>query len=167
VLLSALVIRTIGTERLVLSRLAHGDVGELAAMLLNPALYTHIDGAPASPAEAEDRIGRWLRGSPDPDVLWINYVARDRADGGFVGLAQATVRGRTCEIAYLVDPSAQRRGFATEMMGAFCAELRETIEPAEFVAHILAGHVASERVVTALGLAPTADHVEGERVWRG
>ena len=51
-------------------------------------------------------------------------------------------------------------------MRGFCAELRKTIEPTEFVAHILPGHVASERVVSALGLAPTADHVEGERVWR-
>lgn len=154
-----------------LSRLARGDVDDLAAMLLKPALYHHIGGAPACPAEARARVERWLGGSADPDVLWINYVARD--GGTLVGLAQATVQGTgrgtrsgTCEIAYLVDPSAQCRGFGTEMMSGLCAELRESVQPAEFVAHIHPGHAASQGVVTALGFAPTADHVDGEQVWR-
>lgn len=163
---------TIATERLVLTRLARGDVGDLVAMLLNPALYQWIGGAPASPAEAENRAGRWLSGSADPDVLWINYVARGRADDRLVGLAQATVHGArearagTCEIAYLVDPSVQGRGFGTEMMHGFCAELRETVRPAEFTANILPGHAASEGVAHALGLVPTPDRVDGEQVWR-
>jgi RimJ/RimL family protein N-acetyltransferase len=163
---------TIVTERLVLTRLARGDVDDLVAMLLNPALYHWIGGAPASPAEAGNRVERWLSGSSDPDVLWINHVARGRDDSGLVGLAQATVqeareaRAGTCEIAYLVDPSAQRHGFGTEMMLGFCAELRESVRPAEFTAHILPGHVASEGVVRSLGLTPTPDRVDGEQVWR-
>ncbi len=163
---------TIVTERLVLSRLSRDDVGDLAAMLLKPELYQYIDGAPDSPAAAEARVDRWLGGSADPDVLWINYVARRRDDGRFVGLAQATVLGAsdarfsTCEIAYLVDPPEQRRGFGTEMMAGLCAELRETVNPVEFTAHILPGHAASEGVVKALGLTPTHDRVDGEQVWR-
>ena len=160
---------TITTERLVLSRLAHDDVDELVAMLLDPALYHYIDGAPSSPAEARARVGRWLRGSPDPDVLWINYVVRRRDDGRFVGLAQATVQGTqsgTCELAYLVDPSAQRQGFGREMMRGLCAELHETLKPAEFTAHIVPGHTASEGVAHALDLVPTPDRVAGEQVWR-
>jgi RimJ/RimL family protein N-acetyltransferase len=97
-------------------------------------------------------------------VRWINYVAR-RA-GRLVGLARATVARGTCEIAYLVDPAAQHQGFGTEMMRAFCAELRATLDPAEFTAHILPGHAASEGVAKALGLVPTGDRVDGERVWR-
>jgi RimJ/RimL family protein N-acetyltransferase len=158
---------TIVTERLVLSRLAGGDVDDLAAMLLDPRLYDHIDGRPASPADATARVERWLSGSPDPDVLWVNYVARE--DGRLVGLAQATVVGLhsgTCEVAYLVDPSAQRRGFGTEMVRALCAELRDTVKPAEFTAHVLPGHAASEGVVRAIGFALTAEQVDGERVWR-
>lgn len=160
------------TERLVLSRLARRDVGELSAMLVKPALYDFIDGRPESEDAATARVERWLRGSADPDVRWINYVARGRDDGGFVGLAQATVAGvgaahsGTCEIAYLVDPPAQRRGFGREMMGGLCAELHKAMNPAEFTAHIHPGHAASEGVVKALGLAPTEDRVDGEQVWR-
>lgn len=163
---------TIITKRLVLSRIASDDIDELVAMLLDPALYCYIGDAPESAAEARNRAERWLRGSVDPDVLWINYVARGSGDGGLVGLAQATVRRVSearfgeCEIAYLVDPPAQRHGFGTEMMSAFCVELHETMNPAEFIAHIYPGHTASERVAEAVGLTPTTDQVDGELVWR-
>jgi RimJ/RimL family protein N-acetyltransferase len=156
------------TKRLVLSRIAADDADELVTMLVNPALYQYI-GDPPTPAEARARVGRWLRGSTDPDVVWINYVAR--CDGRLVGLAQATVlradesRFGECELAYLVDPQAQRQGFGTEMMRGFHAELRETISPAEFTAHIHPGHAASEGVAKAVGLTPTDEHVAGERVW--
>lgn len=160
------------TKRLVLSRLADRDVDELVVMLLNPALYHYIGGAPGSAAEARGRAERWLRGSPDPDVLWLNHIARVGDDGRFVGLAQATVRRAgessfgACEIAYLVDPRVQRHGFGVEMMSGFCAELHERMRPAEFVAHIHPGHAASEGVAKAIGLAPTTDYVDGEQVWR-
>lgn len=161
---------TVLTERLLLSRIARDDVDELVTMLVKPELGEYIGGAPSA-AEARDRAERWLRGSADPDVVWVNYVARCRDDGQFVGLAQATVlrAGEStfgeCELAYLVDSPAQRRGFGTEMMTGFCTELRETMNPAEFTAHIYPGHVASEGLAKALGLAPTAERVDGERVW--
>jgi RimJ/RimL family protein N-acetyltransferase len=168
-LTSAGLAEEITTERLVLTRIARGDVDDLVRMLLNPALYDYIGDAPATPADAGERVGRWLRGSADPDVLWINYVARD--DGRLTGLAQATVRRAgdsfgECEIAYLVDPPAQGRGFGTEMMRGCCAELRRTLNPAELTAHIHPGHAASEAVARSVGLTPTADFVAGERVWR-
>jgi RimJ/RimL family protein N-acetyltransferase len=153
------------TERLVLSRIARSDVDELVVMLSKPELYEHIGDAPGSVEEAQAKAERWLRGSADPEVRWINHVAR--YDGKLVGLAQATVRaGGSCEIAYLVDPSAQRQGFGTEMMRAFCAELRATMDSVELVAHVLPGHVASESVARAVGLTPTEERVDGERVWR-
>lgn len=158
--------RSIITKRLVLTRIARDDVDDLVTMLLNPALYQHIGGAPASEAQARARAERWLGGSPNPDVLWINYVVRRSNDGVLVGLAQATVAGGTCEVAYLVDPPAQRQGFASEMMTAFCTELRESIEPEELTAHIYPGHTASEGVARAIGLVPTAERVDGEQVWR-
>jgi RimJ/RimL family protein N-acetyltransferase len=160
----------IATERLLLSRIARADTGDLVAMLVNPVLYQYI-GEPPTAEDAAARVGRWLRGSPDPGVLWINYVARH--DGAFVGLAQATVwradqsRFGTCEIAYLVDPPAQRHGYGTEMMRGFCAELTGTLAPAELTAHIHPGHVASERIARAVGLVPTGELVDDERVWRG
>jgi RimJ/RimL family protein N-acetyltransferase len=159
------------TRRLVLSRIARDDVDELVDMLLNPALYGFIGDAPADAAAARIRAERWLRGSVDPGMVWINYVARRRDGARLIGFAQATVhragdRFGECEIAYLVDPSAQGHGFATEMMRAFCAELLGSIDPAELTAHIHPGHEASEGVAKAVGLALTTGEVDGERVWR-
>ncbi|TDV57700.1 GNAT family N-acetyltransferase [Actinophytocola oryzae] len=160
------------TKRLVLSRIARADVDDLVAMLRNPGLYGFIGDAPASEADARARAERWLAGSPDPTVLWINYVARTREDGMLVGLAQATVLRASetvfgqCEIAYLVDPPAQRHGYGAEMMVGFCVELNGTLAPEEFTAHIFPGHTASEGVAKAVGLSPTEDYVDGERVWR-
>jgi RimJ/RimL family protein N-acetyltransferase len=164
--------RAVITKRLVLSRISHDDRDELVAMLLNPALYDYIGGVPVSAAEARVRVERWLRGSPDPDVLWVNYVARWQDTGRLVGLAQATVVRAArlgfgeCELAYLVDPPEQRLGIASEMMNGFCAELHETLSPAYFTAHIYPGHAASEGVARAIGLAPTSERVDGELVWR-
>ncbi|HEX6359355.1 GNAT family N-acetyltransferase [Actinophytocola sp.] len=164
--------RAITTKRLVLSWIARDDIDELVAMLLNPALYDYIGGVPASAAEARARVERWLRGSTDPDVLWVNYVARCQDGGRLVGLAQATVLRAPglgfgeCELAYLVDPPEQKHGIASEMMSGLCAELEEALSPAVFTAHIYPGHAASEGVARAIGLAPTSERVDGELVWR-
>jgi RimJ/RimL family protein N-acetyltransferase len=160
------------THRLLLTRIVDGDTADLVTMLGKPELHEYIGGVPLTPLDATKRVQRWIRGSANPDIRWINYVARRGRDGGFVGLAQATVTrtprtGHTrCELAYLVDPPAQHQGFGTEMMRGFHAELRDTLRPAEFTANIFPGHTASEGVAKAVGLTPTTELVDGERVWR-
>lgn len=160
------------TDRLVLARIGQADVGEVVEMVLNPALYTYIDSDYETAEQARQRVGRWVRGSVDPEVLWVNYVARTRADQRFVGLAQATVsldhriRVRECTLAYMVDPPQQRQGFGAEMMTEFWPALRRALHPEVVTAHIYPGHTASERVVQHLGLELTDETVDGERVWR-
>jgi len=160
------------THRLLLTRIVDGDTADLVTMLVKPELHEYIGGVAPTPQDATKRVQRWVRGSADPDILWINYVARQSQGGRFVGLAQATVTRtpetgrRSCELAYLVDPPAQHQGFGTEMMRGFHAELRDTLRPTEFTANIFSGHTASEGVAKAVGLIPTTELVDGERVWR-
>ncbi|OLF13943.1 hypothetical protein BLA60_01805 [Actinophytocola xinjiangensis] len=158
------------THRLLLTRIAERDTADLVAMLIKPEVHEFIGGMTLTPLEATQWVRRWIRGSANPDVLWINYVARRSPGDQFVGLAQATVtlgQDHTgCELAYLVDPPAQHQGYGTEMMRGFHAELRDTLRPGEFTANILPGHTASEGVAKAVGLAPTTELVDGERVWR-
>lgn len=160
-----------GTERLQLSRLSDADVDDLTDLLTKEPLYTYIGEAPASADEARSRVERWLRGSPEPDVIWINYVARSRDDRRLIGLAQATVfldaesHAAECSLAYLVHPDEQRQGFGVEMMRALAAQLRAANAPARFTANIHPGHAASERLAAALGLVRTDELVDGEHVW--
>lgn len=157
-----------GTERLQLSRLSDADVDDLTDLLTKEPLYTYIGEAPASADEARTRVERWLRGSAEPDVLWINYVARSSDDRRLVGLAQATVfldDEPECSLAYLVHPDEQRQGFGVEMMREFAAQLGAAIAPARFTSNIHPGHAASERLAAALGLVRTDELVDGEHVW--
>lgn len=179
-LLSGLVARALldalpvalSTDRLVLARIGLADVDEVVEMVMNPALYTHIGSDYEAAEQARRRVGRWVRGSVDPEVLWVNYMARSRADQRFVGLAQATVsleqrvRARECTLAYMVDPPRQRQGLGAEMMTGFWPALRRALHPEVVTAHIYPGHTASERVVQDLGLELTDETVDGERVWK-
>lgn len=163
---------TVETDRLVLSRIAQADTEDLIGLLLNGELYTYIDRDVDTVDDARQRIERWVRGSLDPSMLWVNYVARARTDRRLVGLAQATVfldedgAVGECTLAYLVSPAEQRQGFGAEMMTGFWSELRGSLEPAVVSAHIYPGHAASEGVARTLGLSRTDELVDGESVWK-
>lgn len=165
-------IKTFPTERLTCSALALVDVPDLTAMLLEPELYTVIGGRPETSDQARTRAERWATGSPDPQVAWVNFVARQTTDGRLVGLAQATVlradlaRAENCLLAYLIDPGFQRQGLGRELMRGFAEEISRAYDPLVLTAHIAPGHVPSERIATALGLTVTDESVDGEREWR-
>lgn len=160
------------TSRLLVSPLRPSDVDDLAALIVRPELHTATGDAPTSDDDARDRVAQWLTGPMRSGVVWINHVVRRGDTGALVGHCQATLvtvsaDGATeCTLAWGVHPDHRRQGIATEMMRAFVGLLVETDAPARFVAHIPADHVASEKVATALGLAPTDRlDAQGERIW--
>lgn len=153
---------------------ADAAADELAVALADPALHAVIGGRPPTAAELRARHARWLVGpGPATGESWLNWVLRLRtgdAAGAAVGTLQATVhrRGpdgtRAAEVAWVVGTPWQRRGYAGEAAQALVAWLADTGATVE--AHIAAGHEPSERVAARAGLAPTAETVDGERVWR-
>jgi len=160
------------TSRLTVSPLRPEDVDEAVELLLRPELYTVTGGAPTDHADARDRVRRWLGGSPDPRVTWINHMTRREDTGVLIGHCQGTVTvaghtGETdCTLGYSVHPDHQGQGFAREMMRAFVGLIVETDGPARFLAHIAPGHTVSERVATGLGLSPTGTLDRGgEQIW--
>ncbi len=159
------------TPRLDLLPLAVGHAPEMAEVLSDQALHQFTGGRPDTPEELLARYRRLTAGSPDPDVVWWNWVVRVRAEGRLAGTVQATVSGasgrgpRTAELAWVIGTAWQGRGYATEAARALAGRLADE-GVAELVAHIDPEHAASAAVAAAVGLRPTDRFHDGERRWQ-
>ena len=85
----------------------------MVAVLSDPSLYEFTGGTPPTLEELTDRYTRQAVGhSPDGTEQWLNWVVL--LDSAPVGYVQATVVGDSAEIAWVISPSVQGRGLATE-----------------------------------------------------
>ncbi|MEU4063784.1 GNAT family N-acetyltransferase [Streptomyces wedmorensis] len=157
---------TVRTERLYLVPLAVAHAAEMAGVLADPALYGFIGGAPLTADELRARYERLVAGSPDPAVVWCNWVVRLRAEDRLAGTVQATVTdgGRTAEVAWVTGTDWQGRGIAREAAEALVGLLLER-GVRTVVAHVHPDHAASAAVARAVGLAPTDEVDDGEIRW--
>ncbi|MGZ4592086.1 MAG: GNAT family N-acetyltransferase [Actinomycetes bacterium] len=160
---------TLTTERLVLTPLRQADADVMVDVLGDQHLFEFIGGRPATRTELRSRYGRLAGGSGEPDLIWLNWIVRRRADEEPVGTVQATVTrqgdGWSAQIAWVIGVPWQAQGFATEAARALVHWLLG--QGADVVtASIRPGHHASAKVATRAGLTATAEEVEGERVWR-
>jgi RimJ/RimL family protein N-acetyltransferase len=156
------------SARLILRPLVAADANELFGVLDDPALHTFTGGSPLSHAALSERLARWeTRRSPDGAEQWLNWTVIEAEGGAAIGYVQVTVAGTRAALAYVIGRSWQGRGFAQEACAAVVAWLELEGGVDDLVAHIHADHVASQRVVTSLGLTATAQHTEdGETVWQ-
>jgi RimJ/RimL family protein N-acetyltransferase len=140
----------------------------MAPLLVNPALYEFMGGAPVTPDELRRRYQRQARGhSPDGTQRWLNWIVRLRSSGEPVGTVQATVTGEggaVAELAWVITSRHQGRGYATEAATAMARWLGER-GTSVLAANIHPRHQASMRVARALGLAPTGEVIGGETRW--
>jgi RimJ/RimL family protein N-acetyltransferase len=151
---------TIEAPSVVLLPLRVEYADEMAAVLSDPALHTFIGGAPLSALELRVRYERQVAGPPG----WRNWVIRLREEDRLVGYVQATIDGRTAEVAWVVGTPWQGRGVAGASVKALVGWLGEQ-EIDLIVAHIHPDHAASQAVATAAGLRPTGQWHDGELRW--
>ncbi|MFJ1606660.1 GNAT family N-acetyltransferase [Streptomyces sp. NPDC088253] len=156
---------TLRTARLDLLPLRVEHAGKMAEVLSDPALHTFIGGTPATPEALRSRYERLVAGSPDPAVLWCNWVLRLREEGCLVGTVQATVTGEVAEIAWVVGTPWQGRGFAGEAARGLVGRLGEGPGVRTVVAHVHPDHRASAAVAATAGLSPTDRYQDGEVRW--
>ena len=155
----------ITTDRLDLLPLRPEHAAEMAEVLSDPALHTFIGGAPLPPDALRARYERLAAGSPDPAQRWLNWVISLRDDGELVGTVQATITGRTAEIAWVVGTPWQGRGIAGEAARALVAWL--ATQPVDtVVAHVHPDHHASAAVAASAGLTATNELQDGEVRWQ-
>jgi RimJ/RimL family protein N-acetyltransferase len=150
-----------------LEPLAVDHADELAPLLGDPRLYEHIGGEPPSRDELEERFARQSRGvSPDGTASWLNWVVRDRRSTAPLGTVQATVAADTAHLAWVTGAAHQGRGVATEAARQIVAWLRAH-GITRLAANIGPANAASEAVARRIGMSPTAEMHDGERVWHG
>ncbi|WP_037619100.1 GNAT family N-acetyltransferase [Streptomyces aureus] len=154
------------TPRLDLLPLRPEHADEMAGVLSDPALHTFIGGAPDTPGALRARYERLAAGSPDPGVLWLNWVLRERATGSLVGTVQATVTDGTAEVAWVVGTPWQGRGYAVEAARSLVRQLVRTYPLTTVVAHVHPAHHASAAVAAAAGLTATDEIQDGETRWK-
>ncbi|MFD3717105.1 GNAT family N-acetyltransferase [Streptomyces sp. NPDC058674] len=156
----------LATGRLDLLPLLPAHAAEMASVLADPALYAFTGGAPLGPEALLARYERLCAGSPDPAVVWANWVVRLRAGGGLVGTVQATLTPArdVAELAWVIGAPWQGRGFATEAARALAGWL-SGLPVGRLVAHVHPGHAASAAVAAACGLHPTPYRQDGEVRW--
>ncbi|KOU19301.1 GCN5 family acetyltransferase [Streptomyces sp. WM6372] len=140
---------------------------EMALVLGDPVLHEFIGGAPLTAGALRERYARLAAGSPDPAVVWCNWVLRLRGDGALVGTVQATVTPArdTAELAWVIGTPWQGRGFATEAARAVTAWLAD-LPVGLLIAHVHPDHHASAAVAAACGFAPTPHREDGEIRWQ-
>lgn len=158
----------IATSRLRLDPLSVDDAAEMVGVLAGPDLYVFTGGEPPTIEALRARYERLVVGhSGDGTEVWLNWIVRRASDGAAVGTVQATVvdEGRHAEIAWVIGLLWQGQGFATEAAAAMVEWLR-SVGVTSFTAHVHPDHGASIKVAERVGLQPTGDYVDGERVWR-
>ncbi|MFD4243410.1 GNAT family N-acetyltransferase [Streptomyces sp. NPDC058525] len=156
----------IAAPRLDLVPLHPSHADEMALVLADPALHSFIGGEPLPPGALRARYERLAAGSPDPSVVWANWVLRLRGPGCLVGTVQATITPALdrAELAWTVGTPWQGRGFATEAARAL-ADWLTRLPVGLLVAHVHPDHAASAAVATACGLRPTPHRQDGEIRW--
>jgi RimJ/RimL family protein N-acetyltransferase len=156
---------TLATERLVLEPLRPEHADEMVAVLDDPELHRWTGGEPLGLEQLQQRYRAQARGrSADGSQRWLNWILRERATGRAAGYVQATVEGGSADVAWVVGREFQERGYAREAAAAMVAWLREDGVGA-VSAHIHPDNVASQRVASAIGLAPTTALRDGEVRW--
>jgi RimJ/RimL family protein N-acetyltransferase len=160
---------TITTKRLVLTPLRQADADTMVDVLDDEQLHEFIGGHPASHPELHRRYGQLAAGSGDPDQIWLNWIVRRGIPQEPIGTVQATVtrlgNSWAAAIAWVISTPWQAQGFATEAAHALVDWLHgqgATI----ITANIHPDHHASTKVAARVGLTPTLEEVDGERVWR-
>jgi RimJ/RimL family protein N-acetyltransferase len=153
------------TDRLVLTPLSVADANEMVGVLADSSLYSFTGGSAPDIEVLHDRYRAQVSGPAAGDEIWHNWIIRLGESAGAIGFVQATVRGDGADIAWVVAPAWQRRGYATEAARAMCEWLLGT-GVAVLTAHIHPDHTASNGVAAAVGLHSTGARDDGEVIWQ-
>jgi [ribosomal protein S5]-alanine N-acetyltransferase len=130
--------RAMATNRLKLEPLEPRHARNLYEGLRDARLYTWIDEKPPQSLEwLRSRYERLqARRSPDGSEAWLNWAIWSVGESRYIGYVQATLRGRSAFVAYVLFADAQGKGFAREAVTAMIRELVANYNVAEVRASV-------------------------------
>ena len=139
--------------------------------LADPALYVWLDQAPPDLPSLSQRFEAICHRPAPRGELWLNWALRKKADGRYVGTAQATVfANREVNLAYFVFTADQGNGYAVEACTAIITHLARDYSAGPFLIAVDTRNVASQRVAEKLGFVRArepklAGTLRGEPQW--
>ncbi len=145
------------TDRLTIEPLGHEHAEGLFAALDHPEVAQYLSAPDVTTLEAvHARIDRLARGPANSDEIWLNAAIRRSDDGAIVGRLEASMYGAWAELAYLIGPTYQRRGYGREAVRWLIAELRSR-GVVELWAAVQPGNSPSLALLEALGFTRQAE----------
>jgi len=143
------------TARLQLRHLVQEDLEALFRLYRDPEVRRFFPDGTRTLEETKQELEWFLGGHPKyPDLgLWATI---DRSSGVFLGrcgLLPWVIDGRDeVELAFLIDPSRQREGLATEASLAIIEHARETLGLKRLICLIAPGNTASVATACKVGM---------------
>lgn len=147
------------TSRLVIEPLRLDHLDELAATLLHPAVYQHIEDDLPSLEDFKLALSRALAGPPDRAVgqTWLNYLVREAGTNVMLGRLEATVHDSLAEVAFLFGPSHWRKGHATAGLSWLHAEVKNMTNVSDFWATTVPANFRCQALLRRCGYAQVTD----------
>lgn len=160
--------------RFCVEKLLTSHVDELATLLLQPAVFEHIEDELPTVHEFKLGLERAIAG-PGEDVAsesWLNYLVRGAA-GEMIGRLEATVHHQLTEVAFLFGPQYWGRGHATAGLLWLHEELERSHAVTEFWATTTLANHRSQSLLrrccyieSELPASPLYSYAPGDLVFR-
>jgi RimJ/RimL family protein N-acetyltransferase len=158
------------TGRLRLRRSTPEDAEQISAYRSDPAVHeqqgwerTDVEGVRRDIEEMASR-------DPGQPGGWVQFTVEEVASGelvGDVGLSPADGEPGVIKVGYTIDPARQRRGYASEAVGALVRYAFDVLEADVVRAYASAENVASIGVAQKVGmrLVERFRHRDDDGVW--
>jgi RimJ/RimL family protein N-acetyltransferase len=160
----------ITTERLRLRRSTAEDAEAISAYRSDPEVHRMQGWERTDPEGVRKEIEEMAPRRPGEPGGWVQFTVEERNDGalvGDVGLSPADGEPGVIKVGYTIDPSYQRRGYATEAVAALVEYAFDTLGARIVRAYADADNVASHRVAEHVGmrLIERFQHRDADGVW--
>ena len=144
------------TPRLTLRRLVPEDLDALFALYRDPEVRRYFPDGTRTLEETRQELEWFLHGHPKhPELgLWATIERNSGAFLGRCGLLPWEIDGRhEVELAFLIDKSRWRQGFATEAAAAIVAYAGDVLRLERLICLIMPGNMASVGVARKVGMS--------------
>lgn len=162
----------LATGRLILRRSRPQDVATISTYRSDPDVHRHQGWERTDPEGIRAEIDEMARRAPGEPGGWVQFSVEEREGGrlvGDVGLCNVDGEPGVVKVGYTIAPAFQRRGYASEAIGALVAYAFDVLGADVVRAHASAENVPSIRVAEKVGmrLVERFEHRSGYEVWHG